>query len=45
MPNVWLMEGLFHVETKRIWGIRVTLKVMGMDKKLTTQGFRKIGRS
>lgn len=45
MPNIWLMEGLFHVETKGVWGIRVTLKVMGMDKKLTTQGFRKIGRS
>lgn len=45
MPNGWLMEGLFHVQAKRTWGIRVTLKVMAVDKKLTPQDFRKIGRN
>lgn len=39
------MEGLFHIEIKRVWGMRATLKVMAVDENLVPEDLRKIGRN
>lgn len=39
------MEGHFHIEIERVWGMRVTLKVTAVDEKLVPEDLRKSGRN